>query len=48
MKLADRVGVLYGGRLAGEFPVEEADIERLGLLMAGSGGEGGNADAVQV
>ncbi len=48
MKLADRVGVLYGGRLVGEFPVEEADIERLGLLMAGSGGEGGNADAVQV
>ncbi len=48
MKLADRVGVLYGGRLVGEFPVEEADIERIGLLMAGSGMEGGNADAVQV
>jgi ABC-type uncharacterized transport system ATPase subunit len=48
MKLADRVGVLYGGRLVGEFPVEEADIERIGLLMAGSGAEGGNADAVQV
>lgn len=45
MKLADRVGVLYGGRLVGEFAVEDADIERIGLLMAGSSlEEGGHAD----
>jgi ABC-type uncharacterized transport system ATPase subunit len=48
MKLADRVGVLHNGRLVGEFPVEEADIEKIGLLMAGSGTGGGNADAYQI
>jgi ABC-type uncharacterized transport system ATPase subunit len=48
MKLADRVGVLYNGRLVGEFPVEEADIEQIGLLMAGSGTGGGKADAYQI
>jgi len=48
MKLADRVGVLYNGQLVGEFPVEEADIEKIGLLMAGSGAGGGNADADQI
>lgn len=36
LKLADRIGVLFNGRIAGEFPVEEADIEQIGLLMAGS------------
>jgi len=46
MKLADRVGVLYNGRLVGNFPVEEADIETIGLLMAGSGvAEGGDENA---
>jgi len=45
MKLADRVGVLYNGRLVGEFPVEEADIAKIGLLMAGSGTGGGKTDA---
>jgi simple sugar transport system ATP-binding protein len=48
MKLADRVGVLYNGRLVGEFPVAEADIEKIGLLMAGSSSGGGNADADKV
>lgn len=35
MRLADRVGVLYGGRLSGPFARDEVDRERLGLLMAG-------------
>jgi simple sugar transport system ATP-binding protein len=48
MKLADRVGVLYSGRLVGEFSVEEADIEKIGLLMAGSGTGGGKTDADKV
>lgn len=36
MKLADRVGVLFNGQIVGEFPVLEAEIETIGLLMAGS------------
>jgi simple sugar transport system ATP-binding protein len=35
MALADRLLVLYEGRLVGEVDGEEADPERLGLLMAG-------------
>ncbi len=41
--LADRVGVMFAGRLMGEFPVQEMDIEKIGALMAGvtdNGGEG--------
>jgi simple sugar transport system ATP-binding protein len=34
--VADRIGVLYGGRLAGIVPREEADLTRLGLMMAGA------------
>ncbi|MDR3561168.1 MAG: ABC transporter ATP-binding protein [Negativicutes bacterium] len=46
IKLADRVGVLYNGQLVGNFPVAEADIETIGLLMAGSNmAEGGAQDA---
>ncbi len=33
--LADRIGVLYEGQLVGMLPVEAADRERIGLLMAG-------------
>jgi simple sugar transport system ATP-binding protein len=33
--LADRVAVMYEGRIAGELDVEEATVEELGLLMAG-------------
>lgn len=43
LKLADRVGVLFNGQLVGNFPVDEADIDKIGMLMAGSLGEGGNA-----
>jgi simple sugar transport system ATP-binding protein len=37
LRLADRVGVLYGGRLEGPLAREEVTRERLGLLMAGAG-----------
>jgi len=35
LALADRIGVLFGGRLVGELAAAEATRERLGLLMAG-------------
>lgn len=34
-QLADRIGVLYEGRLMGLFPASEIDREHIGLLMAG-------------
>jgi hypothetical protein len=36
--------VLFSGQLVGNFPVEEADIEAIGLLMAGSGAAQGGED----
>jgi simple sugar transport system ATP-binding protein len=39
MALADRLIVLYEGRVVGEMPVDGADPERLGLLMAGRGAD---------
>ncbi len=39
LALADRIGVLYHGRLVAVLPRQEATRERLGLLMAGGGGE---------
>ncbi|MEO7126473.1 MAG: ABC transporter ATP-binding protein [Nakamurella sp.] len=35
LALADRIVVIYEGRINGEMPAAGADIERLGLLMAG-------------
>jgi simple sugar transport system ATP-binding protein len=35
--LADRVAVMYEGRIAGELDAEAATVEELGLLMAGGG-----------
>jgi general nucleoside transport system ATP-binding protein len=35
MKLSDRVGVMFGGRIAGNFAIEEVDLEEVGLLMMG-------------
>ena len=35
-KLADRVGVLYKGRLVGVLPIEEVTTEQIGLMMLGS------------
>lgn len=35
MKLSDRVGVMFGGRMVGNFAIEEVDLEEVGLLMMG-------------
>ena len=35
MKLSDRIGVMFGGRLAGNFAIEEVDLEEVGYLMMG-------------
>jgi len=35
LSVADRIAVLYEGRVMGILPAEEADVETLGLLMAG-------------
>jgi ABC-type uncharacterized transport system ATPase subunit len=42
LSIADRVDVMYEGRIVGSFPAETADIERIGLLMTGGdeAGEG--------
>ena len=34
-KLSDRIIVLYEGQIVKEFAIEEADIENVGLAMAG-------------
>ena len=34
-KLSDRIIVLYEGQIVNEFAIEEADIENVGLAMAG-------------
>lgn len=35
MKLSDRVGVMFGGRIVGNFAIEDVDLEEIGLLMMG-------------
>jgi ABC-type uncharacterized transport system ATPase subunit len=35
LKLSDRVVVMHAGQIMGDLPVEQATIERLGLLMGG-------------
>ncbi|MEN8098442.1 MAG: ABC transporter ATP-binding protein [Chloroflexota bacterium] len=35
MALSDRIAVMYEGEIVGVLPVQEADIERLGLMMSG-------------
>ncbi|MGI9416967.1 MAG: ABC transporter ATP-binding protein [Geminicoccaceae bacterium] len=37
--LADRIVVIFKGRIVGEFASEAADVEEIGLLMAGHGSE---------
>jgi ABC-type uncharacterized transport system ATPase subunit len=36
LALSDRIAVMYEGRIVGEMPAEGADINRIGLLMAGT------------
>jgi simple sugar transport system ATP-binding protein len=35
LSLCDRIIVMYGGRIVGEMEAENADIEKIGLMMAG-------------
>jgi general nucleoside transport system ATP-binding protein len=42
-QIADRIAVMSGGRILGDFPIAEASIETIGLLMAG--GESAGAAA---
>lgn len=34
--LSDRIAVMYEGEIVGEMPADEADVEELGLMMAGA------------
>jgi simple sugar transport system ATP-binding protein len=36
ISLADRMAVIYEGRIVGEMPAEGADIHAIGLMMAGT------------
>ncbi|MHB0887002.1 MAG: ABC transporter ATP-binding protein [Bacillota bacterium] len=38
LRLSDRVAVICDGRIMGEMPAEGADVEEIGLLMAGAKG----------
>ena len=40
MGLSDRILVMFGGTVAGEFPADRATEQELGLLMAGAGNGG--------
>ena len=37
-QLADRILVMSAGRIVGNFPIEKASVEAIGLLMTGSQG----------
>jgi len=39
--IADRIAVIYNGRIMGEYSIEEATIEKIGMLMAGLNEEKG-------
>jgi ABC-type uncharacterized transport system ATPase subunit len=43
LRLSDRIGVLFRGRLAGPLPVAALDRERLGLMMGGAPSDAGGA-----
>jgi simple sugar transport system ATP-binding protein len=46
LALADRVDVMYEGRIAGSFPAQDADVHEIGLLMTGGDGDASSTDAV--
>jgi simple sugar transport system ATP-binding protein len=35
--LSDRIAVIFEGRIMGEFAIDDADLQTVGLLMAGAG-----------
>ena len=35
LNLSDKIAVIYGGEIVGEFDQKEADEQKVGLLMAG-------------
>jgi len=37
MSLADRLVVIYEGQIMGEMSAQEANLEKIGLMMAGTG-----------
>ncbi len=37
--LSDRIAVIYKGQIMGIFPTQDADLDRIGLLMAGVSGD---------
>lgn len=39
LSLSDRLAVIYGGKIMGIMPVEQADIQQIGLMMTGTAGE---------
>ena len=41
LSLSDRIAVIYEGRIIGEMAAEDADLTRIGLMMAGTGLEAG-------
>jgi len=43
LTLSDRIAVMFGGRIVGEMTPDNLDLERLGLMMAGSLGSETNA-----
>ena len=45
LELADRIAVMYEGRIVGEVPAEGASIEEIGLMMAGGSPSGETAPA---
>jgi simple sugar transport system ATP-binding protein len=36
LSLSDRIAVMFEGRIMGEVPADEADVDTLGLMMAGA------------
>jgi len=39
LALSDRIAVIYEGEIMGIVPADEADVEEIGLMMAGVRGE---------